>query len=309
MKLTMRPYQDQDDYWRIRAFLRRVFLHNDRRDLSWQVARLDYWLGHVIANCDACEPIGDVTFIWETASGQIGAVVNPEGRGEAFLQVDPALRSRGLEEAMIAVAEEKLAATGPDGGHKLRVWAIEGDDLRQDILTRRGYIRGRLSAYQRRRSLETPISEAPLAPGYTVRALGDVDELPARSWVSWRAFHPDEPDDAYQGWEWYHSIQRIPLYRRDLDIVAVAPDGAHASFCTIWYDDVTRSGYFEPVGTAPEHQRRGLGKAVMCEGLRRLKELGATQATVHSYETPAHALYASAGFTEYDVYQPWIREF
>ncbi len=47
------------------------------------------------------------------------------------------------------------------------------------------------------------------------------------------------------------------LYRRDLDIVAVAPGGEIAGFCTIWYDDVTRTGY-EPVGVVPEYHRRGL---------------------------------------------------
>ena len=34
MKQTMRMYQDEDDYWRIREFLRQVFLLNGRRELS-----------------------------------------------------------------------------------------------------------------------------------------------------------------------------------------------------------------------------------------------------------------------------------
>jgi GNAT superfamily N-acetyltransferase len=112
--------------------------------------------------------------------------------------------------------------------------------------------------------------------GYTVRALGDQDELPARSWLSWKAFHPNEPDEKYEGWEWYKNVQRIPLYRRDLDIVAVASGGELAAFCTVWFDDVTRTAVFEPVGTHPDHQKRGLGKAVMSEGLRRAQRLGAT---------------------------------
>jgi ribosomal protein S18 acetylase RimI-like enzyme len=135
--------------------------------------------------------------------------------------------------------------------------------------------------------------------------LGDEKELPARSLVSWRAFHPNEPDDHYEGWTWYLNVQRAPLYRRDLDLVAVAPGGEFASFCTVWFDDVNRMGVFEPVGTAPAHQRRGLGKAVMCEGLRRLKHLGATLATVGSYSNEAGALYASLGFTEYDLLERW----
>jgi ribosomal protein S18 acetylase RimI-like enzyme len=65
---------------------------------------------------------------------------------------------------------------------------------------------------------------------------------------------------------------------------------------------------FEPVGTHPNHQKRGLGTAVMSEGLRRAQKLGATLATVSSYSKGAHALYESMGFTEVDILEPWITE-
>ena len=97
------------------------------------------------------------------------------------------------------------------------------------------------------------------------------------------------------------------MYRRDLDLIAVAADGEFAAFATVWFDDVTRTGAFEPVGTAPEHQRKGLGKAIMTEGLRRLQHLGATLAYVGSFNTAAHALYASVGFTRYDLSERWIK--
>ena len=307
MRLTMRMFRDEDDYWRIREFLRRVFLLNDRQELSWQAVRFDYWRWHGIENLGQGRLEEDV-FIWETEDGRIAAVLNPEGRGDAFLQVHPGLRTPELDEEMMGVAEERLAAPTLDGQRRMRVWANEHDALRQAILARRGYTKGAWPEYQRRRSLDKPIPEAKPAPGYTVRALGDVDELPARSWVSWRAFHPDEPDEGYEGWEWYRNIQRIPLYRRDLDIVAVAPSGVFAAFCTVWYDDVTRTGYFEPVGTAPEHQRRGLGKAVMCEALRRLKRVGGMMATVGGYTTVANALYASVISAEYVLFEPWLKE-
>ncbi len=160
----------------------------------------------------------------------------------------------------------------------------------------------------RSRPLTQPVPDSVPPDGYTVRALGDESELPARSWLSWKGFHPDEPDDKYQGWEWYKNVQRVPLYRRDLDIVAVASDGELAAFCTVWFDDVTRTAVFEPVATHPDHQKRGLGKAVMNEGLRRAQQLGANLATVSSYSDGAHALYASMGFTEFDLLEPWIRE-
>ena len=310
MVLTMRRYHDADDYWRIREFLRRVFLLNGRRELSWQVYRFDYWRWHGSENLGQGR-LEEVVFFWETDEGRLAAVLNPEDPGNVFLQVHPNLRTSQLEEEMLVVAEKHLARSDQNGGRKLQVWAHEHDDLRQDLLTRHGYTKGNWPEYQRHRSLQALIPDAPPPPGYTVRALGDGAELLERCYASGLAFHPDDVQfavDNRQDVSWYRNIQNAPLYRRDLDLVAIAPDGAVASFCTVWFDDVTRAGAFEPVGTAPAHQRRDLGKAVMCEGLRRLKRIGATMATVGSYTTPAHALYASVGFTDYDLCEPWAKE-
>jgi ribosomal protein S18 acetylase RimI-like enzyme len=246
--------------------------------------------------------------LWETPERDIAAVLNAENRGDAILQVHPALRSAALEEEMLDIAEAHFTTIGEDGRRRLTVWADAQDATRRELLLRRSYATGEWPEHQRRRRMDLPIPDAAPAAGYTVRPLGDEEEHPARSWLSWKAFHPDEPDDKYEGWGWYRNVQRAPLYRRDLDLVAVAPDGALAAFCTVWFDDVTRTGTFEPVGTHPDHQRRGLGKAVMAEGLRRLRHLGATLATVGSYDEPAHRLYASMGFTEYDLSEAWIRE-
>jgi GNAT superfamily N-acetyltransferase len=61
------------------------------------------------------------------------------------------------------------------------------------------------------------------------------------------------------------------------------------------------------VGTHPAHQRKGLGKAIMAEGLRRVQRLGATLAAVGSYSEAAGALYAAMGFTDYDLSEPWVK--
>ncbi len=142
-----------------------------------------------------------------------------------------------------------------------------------------------------------------------MRSLGEAAELPARAWCSWKAFHSQAPEEEYarSGWAWYLDIQRCPLYRRDLDLVAVAPNGDLASFCTVWYDDVTRSAYFEPVGTHPLYQRRGLARAVMCEGLRRVKRLGATVAFVGGYSAEANALYRGVTDGDYDCSERWTK--
>jgi mycothiol synthase len=307
VKPTMRPYQSEDDYWRIRAFLRQVMLLNGLREKSWHVARLDYWRWHVAANCQDRNSIDDVVFLWETPHGQIAAVLNPEDAGDAHLQVHPGLRTPALEEEMLAVAEEHLAVDR-DNERTLVVWTDGQDGQRLEILRGRGYSKGRWAESQWRRDLDTPIPDVLLPAGYTVRALGEHDELPARSWASWRGFHPDAPDEEYEGWEWYLNIQRCPLYRRDLDIVVVAPAGEIASFCTLWYDDVTRSAYIEPVATVPEHQRLGLARAAITEGLGRVKRLGATRAFVGGYEPGPNALYRSVLSPEHDLSEQWVKK-
>ncbi len=306
MKLAMRPYRDESDFWRIRAFLREVFLLNGRREWSWQPYRFDYWRWHGVENMGH-GPLVEKVHLWEDADGRILAVLNSEAQGHAHVQLHPDHSTPELQSTMVSVAEEHLAVSAADGGRKLVVWAHSTDVARQDILTSRGYSREGWPEHQRWRTLVPPLPEAKLPPGFRVRALQGAEEFPARSYLSWKAFHPDEPDSDYQGWEWYTNIQRAPLYRRQLDLVTVTPDGTLASFCTIWYDDVTRAGAFEPVGTAPTYQQRGLGKAVMVEGLRRLRDLGATLAFVGSYAPPAHALYASVGFADYLLSESWLK--
>jgi ribosomal protein S18 acetylase RimI-like enzyme len=90
--------------------------------------------------------------------------------------------------------------------------------------------------------------------------------------------------------------------------VAVAPDGAIAAFCTIWFDDVTRSAYVEPLATVPAHRRLGLGRALLTEGLRRLHRMGATRAFVGGFGPAANALYESVMGPEHELYEPWVKK-
>jgi GNAT superfamily N-acetyltransferase len=306
VELIQRKYQHDQDYWRIRQFLRQVFLLNQQRELAWQAFRFDYWLWHVNSNIHR-QAVAEIIDLWETPQGAIAAVLTPEGPLDYHLQVHPAHRSTELEAAMIRAAVDKQAAA--EGGQKRRllIWTRSDDSDRQRHLEQAGFHKEAAVEQMRRRALVEAIPDHPPAEGYQVRALGGPEELPARSWLSWRAFHPDEPDEKYEGWEWYRNVQRCPLYRRDLDLVAVAPDGELAAFCTVWFDDVTRSAALEPVGTAPEHQRRGLGKAVIAEGLRRALWLGALYVFVGSYSEPAHSLYAALGLVT-DIYsEMWLR--
>ncbi len=308
MRPVFRPYQTEDDFWRMREFLRQVFILNGRLERSWPVARLEYARWHGCMNC-AKMPLEEAFFLWE-ADGQLVALLTAEGGlGDAHMSVHPAWHTTELEEEMLRMAEERLAGVQPDGSHKLYLWAMEQDSLRQELFTRHGYSKeSSWAEHQWHRDLDGPIPDVPVPAGYTIRSLGDGLELLERCYASGLGFHQGDIKIAVENRDdptWYRNIQTAPLYRRDLDLVAVAPDGAIASFCTIWFDDVTRTAYYEPVATVPAHQKRGLGKAVLTEGLRRLQRMGATRAFVGGHSVAANALYRSVMGPEHELYEPW----
>jgi len=147
-----------------------------------------------------------------------------------------------------------------------------------------------------------------VAPGYVIRPMGDGLDLLERCYASGLGFHDDDIHTARANRDdpsWYRNIQKAPLYRRDLDLVAAAPDGAIAAFSTFWFDDVTRTAYTEPVATVPAHRRKGLSQALLLTGLHRLKQMGCQVAFVGGYSEAANALYFSVFGADHDVSQPW----
>ena len=308
MKLTLHTCDKEDDFWRARNFLREVFPLNDRLEHSWHVSRLDYWRWHYILTCNICKSVEAGMALWEKADGKIIAVLNHLGGSELRLHVHPHFYSADLEHEMLAYAEENYFAIAEDGRRYIYLPIFQDDTCRQELVQSRGYKKQPGWGHHYRRDLDSPIADAPIPTGYVIRSMGGVEEYPARSWASWRAFHNDEPDSNYDGdYGWYANLQSAPLYRRDLDVVASAPDGSIAAFCTIFYDDTTRSAVTVLVGVAAEHWRRGLGKAVMTEGLKRLQHLGCTRVFSTAHDPAADALYRSVMQT-HKVTETWLKE-
>ena len=136
-------------------------------------------------------------------------------------------------------------------------------------------------------------SEPPLPAGYRIRPLAGPDEVPARVEVHRAAFQPSRLNV-----EKYERLLTLPRYRFDDDLVVEAPDGRLAAFAMAWWDVDARVGEFEPVGTHPDHQRRGLARALLRWGLDRYAARDARVVQVYSdASNPAsEALYEAIGF-------------
>jgi len=312
MTLRHEHYGSPADYWQARAFIRELFAHGDRLSGNWHVGEFDYWRWHWLETVVERPP--EELSLWREEDGRIMAVLNQGDPGVCHLHVHPEVRTSAFLHEMADVAERECSAVLEGGRRVLWVWTIEGDSLLPSVLAERGFEMqpegGHSVEHNGRRSLAGIIPSVPIRDGFTIRSMHEPEELSKRSLASWRAFHPGEPDEGCDlTGAWYRNVQRAPLYRRDLDVVAVAPNGDIASFAVCYFDDVSQTGVFVLDGTAIEYQRMGLGKAVMTEALRRLKWLGAHTAYVSWYEAPAGALYRSVGFLDERVGRVWVKRF
>jgi ribosomal protein S18 acetylase RimI-like enzyme len=133
-------------------------------------------------------------------------------------------------------------------------------------------------------------------------------EVKPRALAQYRAFESDMTLERYT--DRWRRFMRSPVYNPELDVAVVAPDGRIASFCILWEDSASWTGSFEPVGTDPDFQRIGLGRAVMYEGLRRLKASGMKTAWVStgSEHEPAIALYQATGFEIWHRLGQWTKQ-
>jgi GNAT superfamily N-acetyltransferase len=106
-------------------------------------------------------------------------------------------------------------------------------------------------------------------------------------------------------------VQETWPYRADLHVLVEAPDGTLAATAIIWFDALTRTAEFEPVGTHHGFRRQGLGTALQLHGMRLAKAAGATVMLVACHGGPANPaaknLYFGVGFRELSRDMPRIK--
>jgi mycothiol synthase len=136
------------------------------------------------------------------------------------------------------------------------------------------------------RSLDGPLPAPGLPAGFVVRGLAGEDDAAERA-----AHQPELTTERYR------AFMQAPGYDQDLDLVAVAPETRFGAYCICWMDPANGVGEFEPVGTLPELRRRGLARAVVLEGFRRMKARGAHTALVRfeGENAPARRSYELVG--------------
>jgi ribosomal protein S18 acetylase RimI-like enzyme len=292
-----RLFRDERDLEGIRAILKA-----GRRAANGtyyvHLGDLDWWLYSGFVREDLTRYI----YLWERTDGESGllgwALFSPTWcTFDVF--VHPDLMNTNAAMQMYVWAEKQCTEyVRKQGGAEIRtMWIFESDGIVNSHLENRGFTREDSHLLYLTRSLDDPLPVGLNLPGYRVRNVAGLHEVMRRAEVSHAAFGSEMPFVDY--WRRYEKFMRSPVYSPELDLVGVAPDGQFAAFCVCWLDQVNQVGLFEPVGTHPAFRREGLGKAVMLEGMRRMRTHGirTAQVCVNDGNLPARRLYESLGFS------------
>jgi ribosomal protein S18 acetylase RimI-like enzyme len=241
----------------------------------------------------------EVLTLWEDAAGVAAWVLVGPGHRSYDAQVRPDLRGGDFEREVLEYAD--LRTSDLMRLHGIETNRMLGDAFRCDLvrvglLSEMGWEPDGEPPYVINRARIAELAEPAIPAGYSIRPATGVEEAAALSEVHGAAFPA-------AGWttELYRQVMESPGYDPRREIVAETADGALAAFAVTWYDDLNRTGLLEAVGTHPDHQRRGLGRAVVRFAAHHMAAAGMEFATVANggSNTASEALYRSAGF------EPW----
>ena len=293
--VTSRSYEAETDLQQMYGLLMEARSRtNDGR--YWHVGELAF--GFFMIDCHL-DPRKHVR-LWHDGDRLVGYALLGD---DAYFdwQVLPEYEWKGIALEALAWAEGLLAELRAGDAERWKGPMMVGTRIdnaeRIAFLEGHGFHRGEYVEENMLRSLDDPIGEQALPLGFTVRAVSDdAAEVSDHAAAHREVWHPWTVGDVTD--EQYARFMRLPGYDRDLDVVAVAPDGTIASYVNGWLDPVNKIGDFGPVGAREAHRRQGLTRAVLLECMRRMKARGMDRVCVSTGEgnVAARGLYESIGF-------------
>ncbi|MEZ4644353.1 MAG: GNAT family N-acetyltransferase [Chloroflexota bacterium] len=292
--------QSEADYQRIRALLSEIYRLTGK-NVAWDVVRLDsyrygrYWQGERDNDYPWMADMG----LWETAAGDLVAAAHPENDNDWFLEIHPDYHHLAPQMLDWVVRRHEEKRPLPDADWPLNVVVHDEFTELAELLAARGFTDKGPAEVTRTHPLAGPVVVGELAAGYEIRPFNFTDptDMEQRALIGKLVFGATAPPAAYP----YKNL--APTWHETWGVFTA--NGETAAYCTIWLDD-NGVGCFEPVGTHPDHRRRGLARTMMQHGLRRLQELGAQCVTVGTgYDMDANQLYAVLGFSQVEVFHKW----
>jgi mycothiol synthase len=245
------------------------------------------------------------TALWEDANGQLVAcaLIAQPGCSLTF-QVHPQVQGQDIEAAILAwgLAQTQLITQARGTSRELWCRCHEGEQERRSVLEAADFLSLFEPDLRLVHALAQPVPLVSLPAGFSLKLGVKQGEFDA-----YQELHQAVFDGAGINMDYHESS----TYQPELDLIAVGPTGQFGAFCLCELKQVADGqgehlvGEVGVIGTRPELQHQGLGRALLLIGLRLLQERGATGAYLETSESHERAqrLFASVGFTHLSSWQ------
>jgi|GEM_PF-3572020 GNAT superfamily N-acetyltransferase len=298
--MIQRPFHSDADLYTIGNLIRRAYAAQPNWN-TYSFARFDIWAQRRIADEVLFnKPEWQQDFqLWQNDGDLIGAVFF-ESSTDAALIGNPAQPE--LIEWMLDWAEAHYRLKGSD--QPLMIEAMESNNARCDLLKSRGYTLFPGHFIHRHKPLDPhEIELVILPPGFSIQPIETEED---------RRLYPVAVQSVFKRHatvEQDEFLKDAPSYTPELKLLVWSDQHEIATFCTVWIDPVNHYAEFEPVGTVPSFQKRGLGSALLAYAHNRLREMGCPLATVQSWSESigANKVYQAAGLLPKDHQLNWVK--
>lgn len=293
MTVKFRNYTEKpgitEDYFQVRAFLVELGYS------EYPFARWDWMITHTYLDVAALPRIG----LWEDQGKLVGLAAFDCYLGPTFCLTAPAYGS--LKKEVIQYARSNLF-TDDDSGILIR----DTEEEYQEVVAGLGFVASEDTESDAVFYPEKTPMVYSLPPGYRLTTLQEDYDLYKYGRVLWRGFnHELKGEGPFNFTGEKERALAAEMIRPNVDlglkIAVVSPEGYFVSYCGMWYDPEAGFAVVEPVATDPDYRGRGLGKAVVLEGIRRVAGLGAKRVFVGS----SQQFYYNIGFYPFSTATRW----
>lgn len=307
--LTFKTYQGQED-WSAIATLLEACQSADSviKDECLTELQLSLSSPNVNPKDDIC--------LWENNEGQLLAIALIEPQTcdhqiDGYLRwyIHPSVFHQNLEQDILRWSEKRIREMGRQNNRsvQLKTYTLDHQTQRNLLLKNYGFTVDR-HFLTMEKSLQTLVEVPSLPSGYQLSYIRDQKDIPA--WVElFNESFIDHWDHHELTVEQVQSWHSQPNYQPELDLVAVAPDGTFAAFCSCQLKS-PQIGWIEWLGTRRGFRKLGLGRAILLAGLYQLQKSGATlvRLSVDAQSlTGATKLYQSIDFQAVDTWYSWAK--
>jgi len=293
MSVKFRNYTDvagiTEDYSKVREF----FVKLGYKEFTF--TRWDWMTTHPYLDKSAVGKIG----LWEEDGELVGVATIDCRLGSSFcLTLDD---YQYLKKDMLLYAKEHLGTSD-----KFDVVISDEDEEFQSIAADLGFVGTENKENDAIFWVDETSMNYELAEGFSITSMNETYDLFQYGQVLWKGFnHELDGDGTFEltseRKESYEAEMRRPNVDLNLKVAVVAPNGNFVSYCGMWYDPEAGYAVIEPVATDPEYRKRGMGKAAVLEGIKRVAALGAKKVLVGS----SQQFYYSIGMRPYKTATKW----